>query len=440
MNPDTATKLAESAYQYGPMFFAVLFLLSVTRWAYKPFKETTSRTQPPPSPKEVATVRQVFFGSFIFGLVLVVVSVVWWIGYRPRIFVFRGEIQDLQEYESLAAEGVYFRTEPKAILDGMSLRNEHFAIIQDSAFKSGQVFNIEFSKNKSKRNKFRVTYDPKDTYPKYAVEWDDNVHTNVLKKEEPPKAAWIVPFSSSVVYAAGPQTVSDAAKGRSAGEGDYVRSLQTLQDTRSDVGSKIVALEQLNSMPATILTAKPTTTSEPPVATLVDLTRHSDKEVSYKAKQVLDQVDYIDYVARGLSSSNQDQIRESEVVFGKLNASDQQQVMNKLTGPAAARMRAKGPSLTSSQQVLATATPQGDRYYVKATWDPNAGKIVECLSILFNRELISNRTLDEERSLMRGRKERVVYWYDKDWSIRMGEKINACGGKASYIQLQASMR
>jgi hypothetical protein len=131
MSPENLSKLSEVALQYGPFFFAVLFVLGVTRWAYKVFKEINAKTNPPATPKELSTARLVFLGTFFFGLSLVVVSVVWWLGFRPKIYAFHGEIINLHDYETLApvSEDLYFRVERKEPIDDIPLRNEHFLVV-----------------------------------------------------------------------------------------------------------------------------------------------------------------------------------------------------------------------------------------------------------------------------------------------------------------------
>jgi hypothetical protein len=95
------SNLSGIALQYGPFFFALLFVLGVTRWAYGAFRENNAANA---SPRAFNTVRLVFLCSFFFGLVLVAVSVTWWLRSRPVIYVFRGEIVDLRDYEKLASD------------------------------------------------------------------------------------------------------------------------------------------------------------------------------------------------------------------------------------------------------------------------------------------------------------------------------------------------
>jgi hypothetical protein len=438
MNSENLSKLSELALQYGPFFFSILFVLGVMRWAYKVFKETSTRTNPPASQRDLSTVRLVFLGTFFFGLMLVVVSVVWWLGFRPKIYAYQGEIIDLQEYETLvpASEKVYFRAEPKESIDGIPLRNEHFLIVQNSPISMGQSFDIEFSKNKSKRNRFSIVYDPSDSYPKFRVDWDDNLHTNVLHHEKQVSAQ--AHLLSWTVHAAQAQIQIPLSQGKTPGEHAQMMQksnwpVQVLQDSSSDVGAKIVALDEVNRMPASVLTAAGDPGHEPLLATLLDLTRYSDKEVSYKAAEALKKVNLDDYVLRKLQSPDKRDRADAEKVLLKLGEPDTTRILAKINPAKSAELRAKA-SQSIAYQVVPTASPQGDRYYVKATWDAANGKTVDCLTALFNSELISNRSLDQERTLMKNRNTRMVYWYDKDWSINIAKKIRSCGGSATFVQ------
>jgi hypothetical protein len=80
-----------------------------------------------------------------------------------------------------------------------------------------------------------------------------------------------------------------------------------------------------------------------------------------------------------------------------------------------------------------TGSSQGDRYYVRATWDPADEHEVPCLTQLFNDELASTRSVKAEAAKMKGRAERLIYWYSKDWAISISKKISDCGGKAQYV-------
>ncbi len=77
MNSDALTKLVELAFQYGPFFFSVWFLVGITRWAYKKYHVAT--------PDEKPTLKAIFLVSFCVGTMLVIVSVIWWFIYRSGL-------------------------------------------------------------------------------------------------------------------------------------------------------------------------------------------------------------------------------------------------------------------------------------------------------------------------------------------------------------------
>jgi len=433
MNPDSLSKLSDLGLQYGPFFFAVLFVLAVTRWSYRVFKETHAKANPPATKQELNTARLVFLGTFFFGLALVGVSVVWWLGFRPKIYVFQGEILDLHDYEILASasDQLYLRTQPKEKIDDIPLHNELFVVVQGSPITKGQHFDVEFSKNNSPRNTFHIAYDPAQSYPRFRVNWDDNLHTNVLQPDTSTTAessgfVWTTHAAQAniSVYQGRPPKSQSVQQSRSP--------VAVLQDSRSDVGSKIVALDQLMQMPASVLTDN-TAGQEPVLATLLDLTRYSDKEVSYKAEAVIRKVNLDEYVFQKLNSPQKKDKTEGQQILLKMDKGDSERILQKLS-PAKASLLREAVSQSSAFQVIPTPSPQGDRYYLKASWDPNDATAVDCLTKLFNAELENNRTIEQERALMQKRSQRLVYWYDKDWTIGMAAKIRSCGGNAVFVQ------
>lgn len=84
-------------------------------------------------------------------------------------------------------------------------------------------------------------------------------------------------------------------------------------------------------------------------------------------------------------------------------------------------------------QPLPTGTASGDRYYVKVTWDRQSAAAVDCLTKTFNKTLAAHRTLAQEAALMRNRKDRLVFAYDRDWAVSLSSAIETCGAQATYV-------
>src|SRR5580692_4068887 len=67
--------LSDLAFQYGPFFFSLFFLMIVVRSSNKAYQQSVSKKEPPASPQELAMARRIYYSSFAFGCALVAVAV-----------------------------------------------------------------------------------------------------------------------------------------------------------------------------------------------------------------------------------------------------------------------------------------------------------------------------------------------------------------------------
>src|SRR5689334_18487454 len=95
------SQLVELAFQYGPFFFSIWFLIGVSRWAFKKYHAAT--------PEEAPTLRKIFVTSFSVGVILVGASVFWWFLYRPSTYIYQGKIDKLETYDNLESNDLYFK-------------------------------------------------------------------------------------------------------------------------------------------------------------------------------------------------------------------------------------------------------------------------------------------------------------------------------------------
>jgi hypothetical protein len=168
--------------------------------------------------------------------------------------------------------------------------------------------------------------------------------------------------------------------------------------------------------------------------TLLDLTRHSDHELAAKATMLSQRLDTDNYIVQRLSSSNTEDRKMAEAVLLRISKSHSQQLLTRVNSNAP-DLKGTAQEIKSGniQLLQPTGSNSGDRYYVKATWDPEKNEVVSCLTRTFNQNLISNRSLNDERKLMQGLRERYVYWYDKEWAINIAKQIKMCGGDAQFV-------
>jgi hypothetical protein len=85
------------------------------------------------------------------------------------------------------------------------------------------------------------------------------------------------------------------------------------------------------------------------------------------------------------------------------------------------------------------ATGGGDRYGLVARWDATNPEQVDCLTRLFNDVLeTGGRTLEQERVLMKGRSERLVYGYGRWWTTEIMRSVRSCNATAEGARAPSS--
>ena len=462
-------KTLELAVRYGPFFFSLYFLQRVTRWAYTNYQKALEHSPTLPA-KDIATQRYVWVGSFIFGVVLVSITVWWWLVYRPITYSFVGHIKNLQQYEELVSDDLYFRPHflPTLPGDQSLLRNVDFLATQAAPFQKGQAFEVDYSKQGGPRTVLTFTYDPADAEPRFEIQYDEQSQKTVLKSvnakamKPQPVNAWL---RTEVVYAqersavqsrvdqGKPGTVFSTKSSSSAKSslGAFKKlptkkpvqqdkaaldQIRVLSDERQDVGAKIAAIESLQTLdPSVIRPYLSIGDKEPFSITLLDLTRHSDHELAAKATVLSKRLDMDGYVVQQLSSNNLEDREAGEAVLLRISNAHAQQLLSRVNTKAPDLQKtAQDVKLGNVQLLQPTGSINGDRYYVKVTWDPARSDVVSCLTRVFNQNLASNRTLDEEKKLMQGLNQRYVYWYDKEWAIDVAHSIKTCGADAQFVR------
>jgi hypothetical protein len=133
---DLLRDLVEAAQQYGPFFFSIWFLYAFAKWSYKNYAAIATlegRTD-----QERQNHWLYFVSSTIFGCVLVVVCTVWWIMNRPQMYIFTGEIDNVDTDSSISSPEVYVRE----WIGEDSEKEIYFVAISPQPFEKGQKFRL----------------------------------------------------------------------------------------------------------------------------------------------------------------------------------------------------------------------------------------------------------------------------------------------------------
>lgn len=460
--------LVELSYQYGPFFFSLLFILWVSRWGYRKYTEACVRQDPVASPGEIKTKKHYFLVTLYVGVVLVGVSVVWWFLFKPSVYVFAGKIESLKEYHDTVSPTLFLRSEyqQSGEHDIPLPHQEHFVITRNTPFQYGEAFDVSVidtsAVGDARIKAFEIRYEGSD-YLRLKFDADDMTGDAILKpvkiigvfRDEmslikPAYAEWSAYRQLEEVRPEVEQYYRHKIRPLTASVRDEPSridipmlsmddAISSLQNERTPVSVKIAAISTVLNADSDALKnlLNYYLSPEPLLQTLSDLTRHTDKVLAGKAKIIWKKIDPLHFV----SNAHDNALLEREVLeelilrFGEKDGLKllEALVQNETVDWAFELQEGVNNRTRRFEGLIPTGTLGGDRYYVKAEWVAGEQPITDCLTQLFNQALINDRSMDDERRIMKNRSERYIYWYDKKWAINISAAIRACGAEASYI-------
>jgi hypothetical protein len=430
---DQIPEFTRLAFQYGPFFFAVLFSVFVTLTARRAYVKATG-------PK-VNVHRLVYLTTFYLGIALILGSVIWWFFHQPSYHIYRGSIKNLNDYEKIISPSLYFKPIllPKIDEDTPQFREEHFVIIQSNPFIRDQEFSIYYSKSPGVVEELSLEYISEEM-PEFRIEYDRDKKKNQLVC--PMKQTKLSSPLSGILHAEEIriESVNENSISENNQEEININIINQLQDERTLVGDKIATLDMLNNLDDELLfeQIKINTDKEPMIITFLDLSRHSDPELADKAREIINNRFNIDnYLSIQLQSENIDTRNTAESILYRIEQNRTRRIINDIIIDGHQEWILDLKDIIDSGEKTRVLKPtgslQGDRYYVKAKWNPDDKDIVNCLTDLFHSVLIHNRTLDEEKEIMKNRSERYVYWYSKQWALRIAQEIKDCRAEATFV-------
>ena len=215
--------------------------------------------------------------------------------------------------------------------------------------------------------------------------------------------------------------------------------ISTLQYERSEIGTKIHALESLKEVGEERYHESLTrfTAQEPFIVTLLDLTRHSDPELAFHARTLLTKhLDYMDFLF-GVMISETIAPDQAQTILLRMPVPEALALLDSLGshhGSGWAEETAEGirAGELRCRVLYPTGSSEGDRYYIEANWDMDATESVECLSRLFSGEM-GRGSQEEEFEMLRHRSQRLLYGHSKHWALEMAERIESCGANSEFV-------
>ena len=441
INPLVYNDLSEIALKFGPFFFSLIFCLIIVPTSRKWYWTLNRRVDPPPTKNERKTYKSILIGSSIFSIVLISVCVIWWLSIQNSVKVFSGEIQNVNDYIEITSPDVYLKVkksgnQPYKDVSFVSMynpdkppKNLRLYVRKDGSSEY-HFFLLNFN---PKAASLKYNYIETDTsrYFKTIAQYTNEIQFSLFR------SAYAISNKSIVINKFNLTEETKYENNQTNPLNTYL--VERLQDESTPVGEKINILNTLLKITdlqllAEYLSIK--TDKEPFIFTLSDLNNHSDKEIAYKSKKILDKVNTVDIVSDLINSSPNP--RESADIYLFRISED---VTRKIIGiqPATANWaleyKSQIDSLDYEKLVLyPVGSLKGDRYYVKATWDKNNKEVEENLTLMFNNALLTKRSMNEERKIMEEKSSRIIYWYSKEWAFLMAKTIKTCGGEPSFVK------
>lgn len=457
---DILKQLVELAFQYGPFVFAMLFCLWITRWGYQNYKEACTRKDPVASKDEIKTLKEYFRACYIFGMILVAVSIVWYFHFQASTHVFEGRIEGLRDYDTTSSSTLFLRpVYQQPNVEGLPLfHQDHFIIAQKSPFKNTDSFDITiFKKDRNGESppilkNFTIPY-AKGGYIKLKYEVDPTTNQPGLMVASEEKSVYSINIIRSA-YAG--LKVGDFLKKSNEGgkviipeNYDQIKEplvlpiedhIKRLQEEKTSAAGKIDALKKLDELPKEKLEGHLATiiTPEPLFLTILDLTRHTDPDISSSAIRFVEQhIDLLKYFDDQTQKGPLQNDHLTAIVF-RLDQKTAKKVLAYCGSEKNYSWAVKAKEeLESGRSKLSPLIPsasfEGDRYYIEAVWNKENKEITTCLTNLFFKSLIHKRTLKEEEEIMKDRNKRVVYWYSKRWALDIAKKIESCGAVSKFV-------
>jgi hypothetical protein len=215
---------------------------------------------------------------------------------------------------------------------------------------------------------------------------------------------------------------------------DALKDVEKLQDMYTILGQKLDILSRLSISDSVHKNMNfyygELAITEPLYATILDLTRHTDKRVALKAKSLLDKLPILDDMIQLANSDNQKDLNALKINIESLSVNDLKNLENKIksAGESAKLLSEKLIAFgakDNSRVPIPSYYPEGDRFFVSASWDNKNKRTTECVGKAYAHHW--GGTEDDQIKLAESRRSRVVF-YNKNWAISMLESLGKCDG------------
>lgn len=449
---------------YGPFFIILVLILVVARMLGNNLQDAMKN---PADTRTISFCRWMYAGNLVFTALLVIGVSVWWVQKKgvesSKEFVVRIDISDAQPTDVLEpfSDELFYRNRDSK---DAAKRKDTFVAVAEKPFQPQQVFEIVHRKGpdaptgvrfqvpldapllKSRFAAYRLALNPqKGEYELVAV--SSPAHPAALSfissafagnaaviQGQPiaiPPSAVQSPIQSPIQSAI--QSPLRAPQMR-ASEADPATALL------AETGSVYRQIDALDGLLAAVQRGSPPNlfqrrkgSDETLLSYLITLSHHEDQQLRYKARAVLQRMDYLSAVAAIAVGESRQPEEVDRRVLASLDPSDWEAVEQHLR-KTGAPLPDRNSAPRRGGSPIPSATADGTQYYGVTTWSSLNGEQSKCLAnVVFRQNDVTGARPDEALGFVQSRKGFSFTFRTKSEAIVFADAARRCGASTEFL-------
>ncbi len=460
----------ELFFLYGPFFITLFIMIYGIRQAKGALDKADDAN--PPRQDALRLYRRIYVAVWVFSGALVVACCAWWFvnfdNESKKKYVLRMDISDAQPTDRFEpkTEGVFVRTQD---INDPDLRRDEFVVVQEKPFLDGDEIEIVHKKGgdavfrypirladlkEKKGSAFRLKLEngqyqlvPKQSQPvpanKSAAELfgvtsahAQSGHTIIYSKRIEPAA--VVDQNAGLAKPGASLTMPAANSPAPATIQDYWAD--QLSRKRQTIGRQIEALDALDASlakdRAAIDLLRPIAAAEIKGETLLslllNLSRHQDKLLAYKAQRLLEKTSYTSSVIKVATTTGYSPEVQRQALIA-LNEKQWKGIGAEVSALDKASVSRQQANFAKTPTPVPSATFDGTKYYALVTWPALIESQTKCLAEkLKQQKSESGSSVVDLGNISKGSSVSFTFDSRADATV-FADSVKGCGAKTEFV-------
>lgn len=455
----------ELFFLYGPFFITLFIMIYGIRQAKGALDRADDAN--PPRQDALRLYRRIYVAVWVFSGALVVACCAWWFvnfdNESKKKYVLRMDISDAQPTDRFEpkTEGVFVRTQD---INDPDLRRDEFVVVQEKPFLDGDEIEIVHKKggdavfrypirladiNQKKGSAFRLVLEggqyqlvPKRSQALPATKSAAALFGIGDVNAESARTIYGKPIEQSMMKAnsaivkSGP---SLTARPPTPGASQDFWADQ-LSQKRQTIGRQIDALDALEALVAKDRAAvdllRPIAAAEIKGETLLslllNLSRHQDKLLAYKAQRMLEKTNYTSSVIKVATATGYSPEVQRQALIA-LNEKQWKGIGAEVTALDKASVSRQQASFAKTPTPVPSATFDGTKYYALVTWSALSENQAKCLTEKLNLQKSDGGSpVVDQGNISTGSSMSFTFDSRADATV-FADSVKGCGAKTEFV-------